>query len=314
MSRSTRGRNWALALPCALLMGCGSGVDERGNAEADTSSADRSSASEAPTASSSTPSPGTAAGPEADRPTGPGAGPGAGRPGPGGPGADPSTTSPTTPPTTPPSGPAPEPPPPQENTAAPLPPTENPPPGPRTVQVSGPTVDNRYPAEELTFYGAVEICNPYTNGFSAEPDRPRASVTIRSVEVVNQQPSGAPVFRIVSAGDLASCARSFEGTPLALVGQCEGATLPQFSGPGSPGCALGLEFIGATVAVATLRFHLEATCTGGTIGAPCDSPEVTGLGPTPAAPVVVRWSVDDDGLVRACPNNSPEFGGTGTCP
>src|SRR3712207_8987935 len=61
-----------------------------------------------------------------------------------------------------PANPPPANPPPAEDTDEPLPGTST---GskPRTVEVSGPTIDNRYPADSLRFgVGETEICNPYS--------------------------------------------------------------------------------------------------------------------------------------------------------
>ena len=179
-------------------------------------------------------------------------------------------------------------PPPVEDTDEPLPSTSTSS-QPRTVEVSGPTIDNRYPAEGLRFSaGETKICNPFVTSGSSDLDVDPAGVpvTIRAVEIVNQIPSGTPVFTVIPVQDLSTC---LLGERLRSVGNCEGATLPPFSGGRTSACLLGLEFTGTTEYTATVRFQAEAICAD-TKASPCDAEEVRTLTPTPAAPVTVRWS------------------------
>ena len=209
-------------------------------------------------------------------------------------------------PNPPPQGPPPAKPPPMEKTDAPLPGSPRNP-GPRTVEVSGPTIDNRYQAEPLSFERPGVLCNPYTNGAIVEdPDAAEVPVTIRDIDIANQVPGGTPVFQVVTV-DTALCAgpEAFD-----FVGNCPGATLPPFTEEQPSACALGLSFSAGTDHYAEVIFSLEVACINAE-ASPCDEEQVRVLAPTPAAPVTVRWSSSES--VEACPEHPPAGGG-GECP
>lgn len=115
------------------------------------------------------------------------------------------------------------------------------------------------------------------------------------------------MFAVVRVQDLSTC-----GTDqFRFVGDCEGATLPPYSGELGAACVLGIEFTGTMDYAATVRFEMEASCTD-TAAFLCDAEEIRALAPTPTAPVTVRWSTDV-GTVMACPENPPPGIGGG-CP
>ena len=325
MGSPSRFRVLVFCAVSAVAVACGNS-GSGGNSEARPGTATASSGFAEPTSSS--PSEGSPSGAApSGSPSSNGSGPG-GHPSGGSPlgsstagssstdGLGTADASPADPPeNAPPTSPPPASPPPAEDTDEPLPSTST---GsqPRTVRVSGPTIDNRYPADMLRFpAGETRICNPFTTGSSPNGGSGPAGVpvTIRTVELVNQLPSGAPVFEVIPVQDLSTCLLDAppQSAPLQSVGNCVGATLPPYSEEGTTACILGLEFSGATEYTATVRFHAEAICAD-TEASPCDAEEVRALTPTPTAPITVRWFTDV-GTVTGCPEN-PSTEGSGDCP
>lgn len=300
-------RAFVTFVTCAVLVACGdSDVDERSDAR-DAVASSATSAREVPTTPSAPAAPTTSSASEVSTAT-TDSSPSSSAPPAGSSSAGPMEASAqTAPPPSTGGGAAPAPRPPQEDTAAPLPPREDTPQGPRTVRVSGPTVENRYPAAPLTFSAAGVICNPFVSGVA--PGDAAVAVTIRSVDIIEQDPAGGPVFRVVPVADPAACGIGPE--PLDVRSNCAGATLPPSSEPPAAACALGLEFSGTSDHVARIQFGFEATCTDAS-ASPCNSAELEPPAPTPEDPVVVRWT-DSSFVVRACPENPPEPGSGGGC-
>ncbi len=200
---------------------------------------------------------------------------------------------------------------PTEDTGQPLPqtPVE---PQQRSIEVAGPTIDNRYPAAPLTFEAPGVICNPYTNGFGdGDQDVAGVPVTIRAVEIVDQVPAGPAVFTVTEVADPTSCPAR-EDDKLVFVGNCLEATLSTYSLESGSACALGIKFSGKEDHVAGLRFQLEATCTDAEVP-PCDRGGVPALAPTPQSPVTIQWVATSFASIEAC-LNSPVTDSGGDCP
>ena len=207
-----------------------------------------------------------------------------------------------------PQAPPPAKPPPTENTAAPLPggPRN---PGPRTVKVSGPTLDGRYREAPLTFEARGTKCTPFTNGGSADDrDAAQVPVTIRELALVQPTPSNPPAFRLVPVQDIEQCAIDVPAENIRP--RCDGATLPPFSEEQPVACAVAISFDSDQDHIAQLHFKVEATCTDVT-RRPCDQLSDANPAPSSTAPVPVWWTVVKH--VNACPVNRPEGVG-GNCP
>jgi hypothetical protein len=245
-------------------------------------------------------------------------------------GASPSAPPATAPPTTPPTAQPPDtgtvelyPTPKAESTDRPLPTTDtdtdtDTDQSSRTVRVAGPTLDNRYPNFPPFYFsevGEVE-CTAFTND-SGGP------VTVRDVEIVDQEPAGAPVFEVVQVPPpYTGC--GFDSVTYTGGGSCRNAELPSSDDSSDNeqlGCAVGVRFNGTTDYTANLRFALETQCTD-TARKPCDTDAVVRLGPTPTEPVIARWTWTFDIKITSCVTAScqnpdgptPESGGSGQEP
>jgi hypothetical protein len=166
---------------------------------------------------------------------------------------------------------------------------------------AGPTLDGRYPNHPPYFFSETPAtrCEAFSND-SGGP------VTIRDVEIVDQEPAGESVFEIVRipapyvASEGGSDVPCGYGSPTYIGdGRCSGVELPSSTWETPVVCAVGVRFTGMTDHTAKLRFSLETRCTG-IDRAPCNSTEVVALGPSPDKPVIARWTQSYQFPLRTC--------------